>query len=76
MAQMKRDDCQTLTIPEVAARLGIGERSAYVAAHAGEIPSLKVGNRRVVPLVAFERFLSGDWQPRQQPTSIGRNFTR
>lgn len=39
----------TLTIPEVAQRLGIGRSCAYEAVRKGEIPSIRVGRRIVVP---------------------------
>jgi excisionase family DNA binding protein len=54
---------KTLTVPEAAAVLGIGERSAYVAAQNGEIPSLKIGNRRVIPIDALNDYIAGRWSP-------------
>ena len=51
---------QVLTIPEVCEALGIGRNQAYEAIHRGEIPSIRIGRRLVVPKVAFERMLAGD----------------
>ncbi len=51
---------QVLTIPEVCEALGIGRNQAYEAIHRGEIPSIRIGRRLVVPKVAFERMLTGD----------------
>lgn len=39
----------TLTIPEAGVLLGIGRDAAYRAARDGEIPTLKLGRRLVVP---------------------------
>lgn len=39
----------TLTVVETAKLLGVGRNQAYDAIHRGEIPSLRVGNRILVP---------------------------
>ncbi len=51
-------DKKTLTVPEAAEVLGIGRAAAYEAARTGEIPTIKIGKRILVPLVALERLLS------------------
>ena len=51
---------KTLTVEEAAKELGIGRNQAYEAAHKGEIPTVKIGRRILVPRVAFERMLSGE----------------
>lgn len=43
---------------EVAARLGIGRDAAYLGCRDGTIPSIRIGNRIVVPKAAFERLLA------------------
>jgi excisionase family DNA binding protein len=48
----------TVTIEEAAIALGIGRNSAYAAAHTGEIPTIRVGKRFLVPLAALESMLS------------------
>ena len=48
----------TYTIDEVAEILGIGCSSAYQAAQTGEIPTIKVGRRLLVPKVALEHMLA------------------
>lgn len=48
-----------LTVPEVARALRIGRNSAYEAIARGEIPSIRVGRRVLVPRAALESFLSG-----------------
>jgi len=58
----------TLTIEAAAARLGIGRNQAYEAAHAGQIPVIKIGQRKsrdgssgparlLVPIAALDRLL-------------------
>lgn len=39
----------TCTVPEAGQALGIGRDAAYRAAAAGEIPTLRLGRRIVVP---------------------------
>ena len=50
-------DRATYTIEEAAKILGIGRSSAYQAARAGDIPTIRVGRRLLVPKVALERML-------------------
>lgn len=54
-----RNTRQTLTIPETAQLLGIGRNQGYEAARRGQIPTIKIGKRLLVPLVALERLLEG-----------------
>ncbi len=48
----------TVTIDEAAVALGIGRNSAYAAARTGEIPTIKVGKRVLVPIGALEKMLN------------------
>ena len=50
---------RTLTIDEAARELGISKASAYEAARTGELPTIKIGKRILVPVVALERMLQG-----------------
>jgi excisionase family DNA binding protein len=53
----------TLTIEEAAALLGIGRSSAYNAAARGDIPTLRLGRRLLVPsakLLAMLGIEAGD----------------
>ncbi len=54
------DDTLTITVDEVARRLGISRGLAYEAVRRGEIPSISVGKRILVPRVALERMLEGE----------------
>jgi excisionase family DNA binding protein len=48
---------KTLTVTEAAKALGICRNKAYEAARSGEIPTIKIGKRLLVPLAALERML-------------------
>ena len=48
---------QTLTVEEAARVLGISRSSAYEAVRRGELHTVKIGRRYVVPRVALERLL-------------------
>ena len=56
-SRKRRDKPDTLSVPEAGRRLGIGRKQAYGAADRGEIPSIRVGRRVLVPKPAFERLL-------------------
>lgn len=51
---------RTLTITEAAKALGIGRNQGYAAAQRGEIPTIKIGKRLLVPAAALERMLQGE----------------
>jgi excisionase family DNA binding protein len=48
----------TLTVEEAAHALGIGRNSAYEAIRTGDIPSIRIGRRRLVPRAALEKKLA------------------
>ncbi len=51
----------TLTVwPETAAILGLSKASAYDAAKRGEIPTVRIGRRLLVPTAALRRLLALD----------------
>ena len=52
------DDRWAISIPEAGRRLAISRAHAYRLAASGELPSLRLGHRKVVPLVALEGMLS------------------
>jgi hypothetical protein len=55
-----------MTVADAAARLGISEERAYKAVAAGQIPTIVLGDRKVVPIPAFERMLVDAVQPRSE----------
>lgn len=51
----------TLTVwPETAHILGLSKASAYEAARRGDIPTIKIGRRLLVPTAALRRMLAMD----------------
>ena len=48
----------TLTVTEAANLLGISRNLCYEAVSKGEIPSLRLGNRLLVPRVALEQLMT------------------
>jgi excisionase family DNA binding protein len=49
----------TITVPEAGALLGLGRDSAYRAAERGELPTLKLGRRLLVPVPRLLALLNG-----------------
>jgi len=52
------DQRLTLSVEETARLLGIGRNLCYDRIKAGEIPSLKIGRRLLVPKTALEKLLA------------------
>jgi excisionase family DNA binding protein len=48
----------TYTVEQAAELLGIGRNQAYEATSTGEIPSIRIGKRILVPRVALETMLA------------------
>jgi excisionase family DNA binding protein len=46
-----------LTVDEAAHRLGIGRSHAYVYVLKGDLPSIKIGRSRRVPVQALREFI-------------------
>ena len=63
MASRTQGDRLTLTVDEAATALGIGRGLAYEAVRRGEIPTIQLGRRLLVPRVALERLLAGGADP-------------
>ena len=53
------------TVPEAGQLLGIGRTASYEAARRGQIPTLRIGRRILVPRIALEHMLRhpGAWRP-------------
>jgi excisionase family DNA binding protein len=58
----------TYTVLEVGRLLGISRGAAYEGVASGEIPSIRIGRRLLVPRAAFNRLLdlkdANDQEPR------------
>jgi hypothetical protein len=50
----------TMSIPDAGEILGLSRASAYQAARRGEIPTIPIGRRRVVPTARLRRMLGLD----------------
>ena len=54
---------KTLSIPEAGKTLGIGRSAAYEGARTGQIPTIRIGKRILVPMAALERLLESAGKP-------------
>ncbi len=61
---------QTLTVKQVAKMLGVHELTVRRRCYTGEIPSFKVGARRLFKRSAIEALMNGE-QPRPEAVSDG-----
>jgi excisionase family DNA binding protein len=50
-------DRNTLTVEQVAPVLGIGRSAAYEGVRSGDIPSIRIGGRILIPVAALRRLL-------------------
>jgi excisionase family DNA binding protein len=50
---------QTYTVAEVAKILGIGRNTAYEVCRNGEIPTIRLGGRILIPCAALHELLDG-----------------
>lgn len=62
MKQKKTVVSATLTIEAAAKELGISRHTAYQCAKEGQIPTIKMGRRLLVPRVRLEALLRGEAQ--------------
>jgi excisionase family DNA binding protein len=58
--RMGHDNRLVLTVAEAATALGISRAHAYELVARGDLPSLRLGRRIVVPRRGLERLLDGD----------------
>lgn len=54
---MNNSDRLTLTVPEAGRIIGISRGCAYEAAKSGQIPTIRIGGRLVVPKAALLKML-------------------
>jgi excisionase family DNA binding protein len=57
-------ECRTVKIDDAAKTLGISRNTAYEAAKSGELPTIKIGKRLLVPKAALDRLLGSADQSR------------
>jgi excisionase family DNA binding protein len=58
----------TVTVAEAARLLGVGRNLAYEAVKRGEIPTIRIGRRILVPVEGINRLLS-EAQPGSRATA-------
>ncbi len=54
----------TLSVPEIAAALGISRAGAYELVHSDSFPSIKIGNRIVAPKDKFIAWMDAQVEAR------------
>ena len=57
LSKADQSERKTMSVEEAGRRLGVSRNSAYEAAGRGEIPTIKIGRRLLVPTIAFDRLL-------------------
>jgi len=65
-AGRRRDGPLLLPVPEAAHLLGIGTTLCWEMVHGGQLPSVRLGRRVLVPRVAVERLAYADEAPTRQ----------
>lgn len=60
---MEQDERLAYTVPEAGALLGIGRTHAYALAKSGQLPTVTLGRRVVVPKARLAQMLAGDTAP-------------
>jgi hypothetical protein len=62
----------TITVEKAGRLLGVGRNSAYEAARQGQIPTISIGKRLVVPVKAFEQLLECNAKPSWRKKKRGK----
>jgi hypothetical protein len=60
-------DRDAFTVEEAGKILGISRASAFAAASRGDIPTIRIGKRLIVPRHGLEKLLGGDEGLRKAP---------
>ena len=60
MTDPPAEDRPVLTVDETAKLLGISRGSAYQAVRRGEIPTIRIGRRFLIPRARLMAMLAGD----------------
>jgi hypothetical protein len=48
-------ECLALSVPKAGASIGLGRSAAYEAAKRGDIPTVRIGRRLLVPIKKFRQ---------------------
>ena len=57
---MRNKERLTYDVPEAGALAGLGRNASYDAVKRGEIPTIKIGNRLLVPKKKWDAVLNGE----------------
>ena len=75
----KRDKPLAYNVPEAGALIGLSRSASYEAARRGQIPTIKIGSRILVPRATFHRMFGDHGSTTQtqgsgsvEPTSASR----
>ncbi len=60
-----------VSVPEAGRMLGLSRSSTYVAVQRGEIPSVRVGGRVLIPLRRLEALINGEAPAANEASSDG-----
>ena len=60
MALPMPEDRPTVSVPEAGAAFGLGYTASYEAAKRGDLPTIRLGRRLVVPTATLRRMLGLD----------------
>jgi excisionase family DNA binding protein len=60
MKELTSLERRTYSVEEAGRLLGVGRNQAYSAARDGQIPTIRIGNRVLVPKAALDRMLAGE----------------
>lgn len=50
----------TYSVPEAGAKIGLGKSASYEAARRGDIPTIRIGRKLLVPIQRLKRMLEGE----------------
>ncbi len=68
---MSETERRTISVEDAAKQLGLSRNAGYEAAKRGEIPTIRIGRRLLVPSAAFERLFDPP-PPASSPASLKR----
>jgi excisionase family DNA binding protein len=71
--EVRSQDVLAVDVPEAARRLTLSPRTVATLLARGELKSLKIGRRRLVPVRALEEFLRRDHFTQPNKTRTGEN---
>jgi excisionase family DNA binding protein len=58
MMKQQKEGSRTVSVETAGTQLGLSRNSAYEAARRGEIPTIRIGKRLLVPIAALDALLN------------------